>query len=76
MAALILSIAALALFSSISGGLTQAMSEPSEREAALLTFLVSASGMTLLGIGSAFWRLAAGLLCLLLLPGNAQKKGA
>jgi len=74
--ALILSIAALALFSSISGGLTQAMSEPSEREAALLTFLVSASGMTLLGIGSAFWGLAAGLLCLLLLPGNAQKKGA
>ena len=71
-AALILSIAALALFASIIGGLTQAMSEPNEREAALITFLVTASGMTLGGVGSAFWGIVAGLLTLAIL--NAGKR--
>ncbi|WP_134678284.1 benzoate/H(+) symporter BenE family transporter [Ectopseudomonas khazarica] len=71
-AALILSIAALALFASIIGGLTQAMSEPNEREAALITFLVTASGMTLAGVGSAFWGIVAGLLTLAIL--NAGKR--
>jgi benzoate membrane transport protein len=66
-AALILSIAALALFASISGGLTQAMSEPRERDAALITFLVTASGMTLYGIGSAFWGIVAGMMTLIIL---------
>ncbi|WP_339488335.1 benzoate/H(+) symporter BenE family transporter [Pseudomonas sp. EL_65y_Pfl2_R95] len=65
--ALILSIAALALFASIIGGLTQAMSEPKEREAALITFLVTASGMTLFTVGSAFWGIVAGLLTLVIL---------
>ncbi|MCG4455757.1 MULTISPECIES: benzoate/H(+) symporter BenE family transporter [unclassified Pseudomonas] len=65
--ALILSIAALALFASIIGGLTQAMSEPKEREAALITFLVTASGMSLFSIGSAFWGIVAGLLTLAIL---------
>ncbi|NMZ69436.1 benzoate membrane transport protein [Pseudomonas peli] len=65
--ALILSIAALALFASIIGGLTQAMSEPKEREAALITFLVTASGMTLFSVGSAFWGIVAGLLTLAIL---------
>ncbi|UCJ15321.1 benzoate/H(+) symporter BenE family transporter [Pseudomonas sp. MM211] len=70
--ALILSIAALALFASIIGGLTQAMSEPKEREAALITFLVTASGMTLFGVGSAFWGIVAGLLTLALLNGGKR----
>ncbi|WP_397377926.1 benzoate/H(+) symporter BenE family transporter [Pseudomonas sp.] len=65
--ALILSIAALALFASIIGGLTQSMSEPKEREAALITFLVTASGMTLFSVGSAFWGIVAGLLTLAIL---------
>lgn len=65
--ALILSIAALALFASIIGGLTQAMQEPKEREAALITFLVTASGMTLFSVGSAFWGIVAGLLTLAIL---------
>jgi benzoate membrane transport protein len=38
-----------------------------DREPALVTFLVSASGVTLLGIGSAFWGLIAGSLTLLVL---------
>ena len=65
--ALILSIAALALFASIIGGLTQAMSEAKEREAALITFLVTASGMTLFSVGSAFWGIVAGMLTLAIL---------
>ncbi|WP_437882034.1 benzoate/H(+) symporter BenE family transporter [Pseudomonas sp. LRF_L74] len=66
-AALVLSIAALALLGSIGNGLAQAMKEPIERDAALITFMVTASGMSLLGIGSAFWGLVAGALTLLIL---------
>ncbi|VXC24889.1 Inner membrane protein YdcO [Pseudomonas sp. 8AS] len=63
-AALVLSIAALALLGSIGNGLAQAMHEPGQRDAALVTFMTTASGMTLLGIGSAFWGLIAGALTL------------
>ena len=64
---LVLSIAALALFGSIINGLTVAMSEPSEREAALITFMVTASGLTLFSIGSAFWGIVAGVVTMLIL---------
>ncbi|MDH4608001.1 benzoate/H(+) symporter BenE family transporter [Pseudomonas sp. BN102] len=70
---LVLSIAALALFGSISNGLTVAMQEPKEREAALITFMVTASGMTLLSIGSAFWGLIAGVLTLLILNSDSGR---
>ncbi|MBA1272789.1 benzoate/H(+) symporter BenE family transporter [Stutzerimonas azotifigens] len=71
-AALVLSIAALALLGSIASGLTQAMQQPNEREAALITFMVTASGLTLLGVGSALWGLIAGILTLLIL--NARHR--
>lgn len=64
---LVLSIAALALFGSIINGLTNAMAEPKEREAALITFMVTASGFSLFSIGSAFWGIVAGVLTLLIL---------
>ncbi|WP_285353252.1 benzoate/H(+) symporter BenE family transporter [Pseudomonas sp. ME-P-057] len=64
---LVLSIAALALFGSIINGLTVAMHEPKEREAALITFMVTASGLTLFSIGSAFWGIVAGVLTLVIL---------
>lgn len=67
---LVLSIAALALFGSIINGLTVAMSEPREREAALITFMVTASGLTLFSIGSAFWGIIAGVLTLVILNGR------
>lgn len=67
---LVLSIAALALFGSIINGLTVAMNEPKEREAALITFMVTASGLTLFSIGSAFWGIVAGVLTLLILNGR------
>ncbi|RMU80466.1 Benzoate transport protein [Pseudomonas syringae pv. aptata] len=68
---LMLSIAALALLGSITNGLTVAMAEPREREPALITFMVTASGLTLFSIGSAFWGIVAGLLTLLIL--NTRK---
>lgn len=70
-AALVLSIAALALLGSIGSGLTQAMQQPNERDAALVTFMVTASGLTLFGIGAALWGLIAGGLTLLILNKRA-----
>lgn len=59
--ALVLAIAALALLGTIGNSLHQALNTSSERDAALLTFLITASGMSILGIGSAFWGLVIGL---------------
>ncbi|KQQ54436.1 hypothetical protein ASF84_13900 [Pseudomonas sp. Leaf127] len=69
---LVLSIAALALFGSIMNGLTVAMQEPGEREAALITFMVTASGLTLFSVGSAFWGIVAGVLTLLILNARGR----
>ncbi|MEH3023892.1 MAG: benzoate/H(+) symporter BenE family transporter [Pseudomonas oryzihabitans] len=64
---LVISVAALALLGSIMNGLHGALADPGQREPALITFLVTASGLTLAGIGSAFWGLVAGLVASLLL---------
>ena len=72
-AALVLSIAALALLGSIGSGLSQAMQLPREREAALITFMVTASGLTLFGIGSALWGLVAGALTLWILNAHQSE---
>ena len=61
---LVLAIAGLALLGTIGNGLFTALKEDRDREPALITFLVTASGVTLLGIGSAFWGLIAGTLAL------------
>ena len=61
-AALIATLAGLALLSAIMGGLSTAMSTPERCEAALITLLATASGFSFWGIGSAFWGLLAGLL--------------
>ncbi|MBD0337178.1 MAG: benzoate/H(+) symporter BenE family transporter [Cyanobacteria bacterium Co-bin13] len=57
---LVLAIAGLALLGTIGNGLATALSQEKEREPALITFLVTASGLALWGIGSAFWGLVAG----------------
>ena len=61
---LVLAIAGLALLGTIGNGLITALTQETEREAALITFLVTASGITLGGIGAAFWGLIAGVLTL------------
>lgn len=64
---LVLAIAGLALFGTIGGGLATAMKDEAQREPALVTFLVTASGLSLGGIGSAFWGVVAGGLALAML---------
>lgn len=61
-AELVLSLAGLALLATIGNSLAVAVKEESAREAALITFLITASGMTLFGVGSAFWGLVAGFI--------------
>ena len=64
---LVLGIAGLALLGTIGNGLAGAMSQESEREPALITFLITASGVTLFGVGSAFWGLVGGAFALFVL---------
>ena len=61
---LVAAVAGLALLGTIAGGLHQALAEPRHRDAAALTFLVTLSGVSLLGIGAAFWGVVAGSIAL------------
>ncbi|RRD42752.1 benzoate transporter BenE [Comamonadaceae bacterium OH3737_COT-264] len=61
---LVLAIAGIALLGSIGSGLAQAMADESQREAALISFLITLSGVSLAGIGSAFWGVVAGVTAL------------
>jgi benzoate membrane transport protein len=61
---LVAAIAGLALLGTIGGGLAAAVRDDAHREAALITFLVTLSGVTLAGIGSAFWGVVAGAVAL------------
>ncbi len=62
---LVAAVAGLALLGTIAGGLAAALKDEQHRDAAILTFLVTLSGLTLLGIGSAFWGVVAGSAALL-----------
>lgn len=61
---LVAAIAGIALFGTIGNSLAGALLDDKERDAALVTFLVTASGLALGGIGSAFWGLLFGLVVL------------
>ncbi len=58
---LVAAIAGLALLGTIANSLAGALMEEQGREAALVTFLCTASGLTFMGIGSAFWGLVFGM---------------
>jgi benzoate membrane transport protein len=62
---LVLAVAGLALLGTIGGGLASALKDEHHRDAAILTFLVTLSGLTLGGVGSAFWGVVAGTVALL-----------
>ena len=70
---LVLAIAGLALLGSIGGGLHAALKDDAHREAALITFLVTLSGVVIAGIGSAFWGVVAGALALFVQQYGARK---
>jgi benzoate membrane transport protein len=61
---LVAAIAGLALLGTIGNALSTALQHEAQREAAVITFLVTLSGVTLGGIGSAFWGVVAGALAL------------
>jgi len=63
---LIVLVAGLALVASLANALSIALKDADERMAATITFAVTASGLTLFGVGSAFWGLVGGLIVLLL----------
>ena len=63
---LVLAVAALALLGTIGNGLASALADEPQRDAAVITFLVTLSGLTVAGIGAPFWAVLAGGLALLL----------
>jgi benzoate membrane transport protein len=63
-AVLIEAVAGLALLGTLGGALRAATDDAEQREAAIVTFVVSASGVTALGISAPFWGLVAGLVLL------------
>ncbi|WP_027061312.1 benzoate/H(+) symporter BenE family transporter [Mesorhizobium loti] len=63
---LIVLVAGLALMASLANALAIALKDEGDRMAATVTFVVTASGLTLFGVGAAFWGLIAGLVVLFL----------
>ncbi|MGF6213779.1 benzoate/H(+) symporter BenE family transporter [Comamonas sp. 4034] len=61
---LVVAIAGIALLGTIGNGLFMAVQSEQYREAALITFLVTVSGVAIAGVGSAFWGVVAGSLAL------------
>jgi benzoate membrane transport protein len=61
----VLAIAGLALLPTIGRGLQSALANEVERDPALITFLVTASGLTLWGVGPAFWGVVFGVTALI-----------
>ncbi|VDZ73615.1 putative benzoate transporter [Atlantibacter hermannii] len=67
-------LAGLALLGTLSGSLHQALSHETERDAAIVTFLITASGMNLAGISAAFWGLLGGGACYAILAAARKKR--
>lgn len=61
---LVVAIAGLALLGTIGAALAMALKDDAHRESALITFLVTLSGVTIAGIGAAFWGVVAGAIAL------------
>jgi benzoate membrane transport protein len=65
-AALVDTVAGLALLGALAGALAAGLADADRRDAALVTFLVSASGITIASISASFWGLVAGIAFLAL----------
>ncbi|ART53782.1 hypothetical protein CBP34_18145 [Acidovorax carolinensis] len=73
---LVVAIAGLALLGTIGNGLAAALRDEPHREAALITFLVTLSGVVVAGVGSAFWGVVAGSLALFVQQYRRSPKGS
>ena len=69
---LMLALAGLALLNTLGSNLTAALEKESEREPAIITILITASGFSIFGVGSACWGLVGGILTMVLLNGFKQ----
>jgi len=72
-AAFVAVLAGLALLGAIAGNLFSALEEPDHREASLITFVVTASNVSLFGLSSAFWGVVIGYACYVILNGKFSK---
>lgn len=70
---LLLALAGLALLNTFAGALKTAVVDESMRLAGIITFLIGAAGITILGIGGAFWALVAGVIVWLTYKPSALK---
>jgi len=70
---LIQAVAGLALLSSLASALSGALAQEESRLPAILTFVATASGITIFGIGAPFWGLVGGIALLLLLRQHSAR---
>lgn len=66
-------IAGLALLGTVATSLKSALEDDADRDAAIVTFAVTASGVSVFSIGSAFWGIVIGLAVHVLMRGGKQK---
>ncbi|GGO79841.1 benzoate transporter [Marinobacterium nitratireducens] len=71
-AAFVAVLAGLALLGAIAGNLSAALEDASHREASLITFIATASGLSLFGLSSAFWGVVIGFGCYRVLNGGGR----
>jgi benzoate membrane transport protein len=71
---LVAAIAGLALMGTIGAALATALHKESDREAAMVTFLITLSGVVIGGVGSAFWGVVAGVLAMAVQHYHPQKR--
>lgn len=64
---LVLGIAGIALFSTTANALSMSMAHAPDRDVAVITFLATASGLTMFNLGAAFWGLIIGLISFIIL---------
>lgn len=60
-------VAGLALLATLAGSLHRCLERPEQRDTAMVTFLITASGVSIGGIGAAFWGMIGGSLCHIML---------
>ncbi|MGK5077688.1 benzoate/H(+) symporter BenE family transporter [Janthinobacterium sp. HLX7-2] len=70
---LVATLAGLALLGAITVNLVGVAAADDHREAAIITFLATASGMSFLGLGSAFWGILIGMLAYWVLHGKRRQ---
>ena len=73
---LVAAIAGLALMGTIGSALAAALHKEADREAAMVTFLITLSGVVIGGVGSAFWGVVAGALALAVQHYRPAKRAA